>query len=165
MQTQSPPKRTQGAQSISQLSSHIHISDQPPPSGTRPRRRERSQQPPSRSTPSEPDRQNRSPSLPLHNDKQHSHVRDQMSDARLLSSGIWHLASALAGGAERDRTVDLLLAKQALSQLSYTPLSVGPSVLRARSSRRCASVVGQGGFEPPTSRLSSARSNQLSYKP
>jgi hypothetical protein len=26
-----------------------------------------------------------------------------------------------------------------------------------------AKVVGQGGFEPPTSRLSSARSNQLSY--
>jgi hypothetical protein len=48
-------------------------------------------------------------------------VRDQISDARLLSSGIWHLASALAGGAERDRTVDLLLAKQALSQLSYSP--------------------------------------------
>jgi len=24
-------------------------------------------------------------------------------------------------------------------------------------------LVGQGGFEPPTSRLSSARSNQLSY--
>jgi hypothetical protein len=50
-------------------------------------------------------------------------VRDQISDARLLSSGIWHLASALAGGAERDRTVDLLLAKQALSQLSYSPSS------------------------------------------
>src|ERR1700739_3448035 len=32
----------------------------------------------------------------------------------------------------------------------------------------CASaiwMVGQGGFEPPTSRLSSARSNQLSYSP
>src|SRR5260221_12284275 len=28
------------------------------------------------------------------------------------------------GGGERDRTDDLLLAKQALSQLSYTPLSV-----------------------------------------
>jgi hypothetical protein len=28
------------------------------------------------------------------------------------------------GGAERDRTDDLLLAKQALSQLSYSPLSV-----------------------------------------
>ena len=26
-----------------------------------------------------------------------------------------------AGGDKRDRTVDLLLAKQALSQLSYTP--------------------------------------------
>jgi hypothetical protein len=26
-------------------------------------------------------------------------------------------------------------------------------------------VVGLGGLEPPTSRLSSARSNQLSYKP
>ena len=28
---------------------------------------------------------------------------------------------ALIGGGERDRTDDLLLAKQALSQLSYTP--------------------------------------------
>src|SRR5207244_13298212 len=46
------------------------------------------------------------------------------------------------GGGERDRTDDLLLAKQALSQLSYTPFSEG--------------MVGQGGFEPPTSRLSSA---------
>ena len=30
-----------------------------------------------------------------------------------------------AGGARRDRTDDLLLAKQALSQLSYGPKSVG----------------------------------------
>ena len=29
----------------------------------------------------------------------------------------------VVGGAERDRTDDLLLAKQALSQLSYTPFS------------------------------------------
>ena len=29
------------------------------------------------------------------------------------------------GGGERDRTDDLLLAKQALSQLSYTPLTLG----------------------------------------
>ena len=29
-----------------------------------------------------------------------------------------------AGGAERDRTVDLRLAKPALSQLSYSPLPV-----------------------------------------
>ena len=29
----------------------------------------------------------------------------------------------LFGGGERDRTDDLLLAKQALSQLSYTPIN------------------------------------------
>ena len=57
----------------------------------------------------------------------------------------------MIGGAGRDRTDDILLAKQALSQLSY-----GPKLLE---------LVGLGGLEPPTSRLSSARSNQLSYKP
>jgi hypothetical protein len=57
------------------------------------------------------------------------------------------------GGARRDRTDDLLLAKQALSQLSYGP---GPSA---------GKMVGLGRLELPTSRLSSARSNQLSYKP
>jgi hypothetical protein len=64
------------------------------------------------------------------------------------------------GGAERDRTDDLLLAKQALSQLSY-----GPIMSRARISPELAlaKLVGQGRFELPTSRLSSARSNQLSY--
>ena len=31
--------------------------------------------------------------------------------------------SYLFGGGERDRTDDLLLAKQALSQLSYTPIN------------------------------------------
>ena len=29
------------------------------------------------------------------------------------------------GGAERDRTDDLLLARQALSQLSYSPMKMG----------------------------------------
>ena len=32
-----------------------------------------------------------------------------------------------------------------------------------RQPLRGLELVGQGGFEPPTSRLSSARSNQLSY--
>src|SRR5271157_5335967 len=51
-----------------------------------------------------------------------------------------------------------MLAKHALSQLSYGPVS------RPAGGQRRA-VVGLGGLEPPTSRLSSARSNQLSYKP
>ncbi len=107
-----------------------------------------------------------------------------------------------SGGARRDRTDDLLLAKQALSQLSYGPvrgqrtdrlkgksvvchLEMAPTEIGmpSRSSRRLAPpafatlrrgslpslrerrLVGLGRFELPTSRLSSARSNQLSYKP
>ena len=34
---------------------------------------------------------------------------------------IFDLSNVNCGGGERDRTDDLLLAKQALSQLSYTP--------------------------------------------
>jgi hypothetical protein len=74
------------------------------------------------------------------------------------------------GGGERDRTDDLLLAKQALSQLSYTPFSGARgqasgtrNILTPGASCLIPELVGQGGFEPPTSRLSSARSNQLSY--
>ena len=50
-------------------------------------------------------------------------------------------------GENEIRTRDLLLARQALSQLSYTP------------------IMGLSGLEPPTSRLSGVRSNRLSYKP
>jgi hypothetical protein len=60
-----------------------------------------------------------------------------------------------SGGAERDRTVDPLLAKQVLSQLSYSPTY---GCLRQ-------SMVGLGRFELPTSPLSGVRSNQLSYRP
>ncbi len=95
-----------------------------------------------------------------------------------------------SGGARRDRTDDLLLAKQALSQLSYGPVPVSTDLQKAlaglpsRSSRAAIArlrpsgygvaafaalrerrLVGLGRFELPTSRLSSARSNQLSYKP
>lgn len=77
------------------------------------------------------------------------------------------------GGAGRDRTDDPLLAKQVLSQLSYGPLRYGRSPPRADAPGQPArgafpaqkKMVGLGGLEPPTSRLSSARSNQLSYKP
>ena len=59
-----------------------------------------------------------------------------------------------AGGGERDRTDDLLRAKQALSQLSYSPIEIGQSL-----------IVGLRGLEPRTSALSGQRSNRLSYKP
>ena len=88
--------------------------------------------------------------------------------------------AAQAGGARRNRTDDLLLAKQALSQLSYgpaldwlanrslrPPARASPFGLRRATfaSLRERRLVGLGRFELPTSRLSSARSNQLSYKP
>ena len=58
------------------------------------------------------------------------------------------------GGADRDRTGDPLLAKQVLSQLSYSPI------------KGCvAKMVGLGRVELPTSPLSGVRSNQLSYRP
>ena len=53
------------------------------------------------------------------------------------------------GGDGRDRTDDLMLAKQLLSQLSYVPLI----------------MVGLGRLERPTSPLSGVRSNHLSYRP
>ena len=54
-----------------------------------------------------------------------------------------------------------------------SPSEGWPASRSSRSERRLApvwlrqagAVVGRGGFEPPTSRLSSARSNQLSYQP
>ena len=56
------------------------------------------------------------------------------------------------GGARRDRTDDLKLAKLALSQLSYGPIGA-------------SAMVGREGVEPSTSRLSGVRSNHLSYRP
>ena len=72
----------------------------------------------------------------------------------LIRMTFFTLSTPGHGGAGRDRTDDILLAKQALSQLSY-----GPLITYGKD------LVGLGGLEPPTSRLSSARSNQLSYKP
>ena len=68
------------------------------------------------------------------------------------------LQAGRIGGGERARTDDLLRAKQALSQLSYTP-DPNPLLCGFRY------LVGLGRLELPTSRLSGVRSNQLSYRP
>ena len=84
---------------------------------------------------------------------------DRFSFQRALPPAV-ACRSLVICGAERPRTVDLRLAKPALSQLSYSP---------GRSQRRGRPVglpsVGLGRFELPTSRLSAVRSNQLSYRP
>ena len=59
----------------------------------------------------------------------------------------------------RDRTADLLRARQALSQLSYSPIT-GIFVKQMDGN-----LVGLGRLELPTSPLSGVRSNQLSYRP
>ena len=74
------------------------------------------------------------------------------------------------------RTLDPLLARQVLSQLSYTPMGTSMQqqtislyafylLLLCISSTLFALRMGLSGLEPPTSRLSGVRSNQLSYKP
>ena len=59
-------------------------------------------------------------------------------------------------GAGRDRTGDLLVANQALSQTELQPRSWCPDTYPS---------VGLSGVEPLTSRLSGVRSNHLSYRP
>jgi hypothetical protein len=65
------------------------------------------------------------------------------------------------------RTHDPLLARQVLSQLSYTPMVGQSTCIRIEQlfCRHCLISVGLSGLEPPTSRLSGVRSNRLSYKP
>ena len=73
---------------------------------------------------------------------------------------------AKVGGGRRDRTDDLMLAKHALSQLSYAPVTRRRMLDRTQKTKGTpGKLVGLGRLELPTSRLSSARSNQLSYKP
>ena len=134
---------------------------------------------------------------PLHDVRQHARVDSRLStdhksrarEFRVFTNESRKLAAAAltakildrnrlgakpSGGARRDRTDDLLLAKQALSQLSYGPDQRAEDG-RRRTDKACfpssvvrclsTELVGLGRFELPTSRLSSARSNQLSYKP
>jgi hypothetical protein len=66
------------------------------------------------------------------------------------------------GGAGRDRTDDLKLAKLALSQLSYGPAGAN---VQSKVDAPAPIMVGLGRLELPTSRLSGVRSNHLSYRP
>ena len=82
-----------------------------------------------------------------------------------------------SGGADRDRTGGLLVANQALSQLSYSPINTGFKVARFQSFKdnhaetlplchlETLILVGLGRVELPTSPLSGVRSSHLSYRP
>ena len=72
-------------------------------------------------------------------------ARGKTLDCRLLGLEV--------GGANRDRTDDLLLAKQALSQLSYGPAP------RRRPHQKRQILVGLARVAPATSPLSGVRSN------
>ena len=91
-----------------------------------------------------------------------------------------HPFECLTNGDGEIRTLDPLLARQVLSQLSYTPMDAGLTSFQRRSLIHLCSVfisisqsllalpfwvMGLSGLEPPTSRLSGVRSNRLSYKP
>ena len=86
-------------------------------------------------------------------------------EGSFVCSGQLCRSSIPSGGARRDRTDDLMLAKHALSQLSYGPVPEDECFKLDEKHMRSIKVVGLGRLELPTSRLSSARSNQLSYKP
>src|SRR5215471_19794360 len=67
----------------------------------------------------------RSERSPLHDVRQHAHANGAWTRRIACANSIsrtsnWD-AGITAGGARRNRTDDLLLAKQALSQLSYGP--------------------------------------------
>jgi hypothetical protein len=129
-----------------------------------------------------PSRSNLGAILPIHDVRYHAralmtHAHSGLAVSRRMRKTFSLRTSIPTGGARRDRTDDLLLAKQALSQLSYGPESRAARLRQgfggqpsfspglpaeAAQQRR---LVGLGRLELPTSRLSSARSNQLSYKP
>src|ERR1700727_621762 len=78
-----------------------------------------------------------------------------------------------SGGADRDRTGGLLVANQALSQLSYSPpcsfwfqAPVPRKTLETRNSNSKPDfLVGLDRLELSTSPLSGVRSSHLSYRP
>ena len=82
-----------------------------------------------------------------------------------IQSSVLMTFSVSTSGAEGIRTPDPLLARQVLSQLSYNPLGLFYFILNCFRFLYTPKLLGLSGLEPPTSRLSGVRSNQLSYKP
>jgi hypothetical protein len=114
---------------------------------------------------------------PFHLERTHFHAFSRLlkngspTDFREVTrEGAFRRAPALitsreeTGGADRIRTDDPLLAKQMLSQLSYSPAS-GLTDCTRTGLHHAHELVGLVGVEPTTPRLSSVCSNQLSYRP
>ena len=76
-------------------------------------------------------------------------------------------AAPTRNGDEEIRTLDPLLARQVLSQLSYIPIGsvINKKEIYHNTILHFNVQLGLSGLEPPTSRLSGGRSNLLSYKP
>ena len=98
--------------------------------------------------------------FPLHDVKHPPATLTAASELLIDSGHVPASAAAAPGGARRDRTDDLMLAKHALSQLSYGPIWAVP-----KGTRTARWMVGLGRLERPTSPLSGVRSNHLSYRP
>jgi hypothetical protein len=91
----------------------------------------------------------------------------------IASTKVYSKSERKKNGVKENRTPDLLLAKQALYQLSYNPESFGiPGILHWSDTRQETKnefldfrMVGLGRLELPTPALSERCSNQLSYRP
>ena len=100
---------------------------------------------------------------------QYSIVKDHKPLAGLRSTLNRFTKNQSIGGADGDRTHDLMNANHALSQLSYSPTAHFSWSSNPKSQpfnpRRQFRMVGLGRVELPTSPLSGVRSSQLSYRP
>ena len=108
--------------------------------------------------------------LPLNNDKQHAHQarpKGQTKPQTFFKNRMsWHGQAIVrssrsikpSGGARRDRTDDLMLAKHALSQLSYGPTLAAGECMFAFGN--CVTALPPEGAASATARRGSCRVSQ-----